>query len=240
MGLAGFERTATQCRDKIKKLKSEYQKVKDHNNETGRNRKKWKFYDALNDVLGNRPTTQPSTLIDTSAEIEKPSEEPISDDDIPSESVINDDISEGSTSTSDLQSRNDSIASVSEEISEIKPVASNRKRKRSKQDKMERAVDRMCEMINQSQVESDKIFASLEEKRMQFDMQILQMEQDRRREEAERAEKQKKEDREFQLRLFSMIYSSNTGSPFPPSPSFYYNNPQQSHNTEMWHHDKTM
>ena len=57
MGLAGFERTATQCRDKIKKLKSEYQKVKDHNNETGRNRKKWKFYDALNDVLGNRPTT---------------------------------------------------------------------------------------------------------------------------------------------------------------------------------------
>ena len=61
---------------------------------------------------------------------------------------------------------------------------------------------------------------------MQFVMQILQMEQDRRREEAERAEKQKKEDREFQLRLFSMIYSSNTGSPFPPSQSFYYNNPQ--------------
>ena len=138
--------------------------MKDHNNETGRNRKKWKFYDALNDVLGNRPTTKPSILIDTSAEIEKPSEEPISDDDIPSGSVINDDISEGSTSTSDLQSRNDSIASVSEEISEIKPVASNRKRKRSKQDKMERAVDRMCEMINQSQVESDKIFCITGEK----------------------------------------------------------------------------
>ena len=106
--------------------------MKDHNNETRRNRSKCKFYNALNDVLGKRPTTQPSILIDTSAEIDKPSEEPVSDDDIPSESVINDEISEGSTSTSDLQSRNDSIASLSEEISEIKPVAFNRKRKRSK------------------------------------------------------------------------------------------------------------
>ena len=33
---AGHERTGVQCREKIKKLKSEYKKIKDNNGETGR------------------------------------------------------------------------------------------------------------------------------------------------------------------------------------------------------------
>ena len=39
MGEAGYERTGVQCRDKIKKLKADYKKVKDSNDETGRKRK---------------------------------------------------------------------------------------------------------------------------------------------------------------------------------------------------------
>ena len=41
---AGYERNGVQCRDKIKKLKGEFKKIKDNNNETGRKRKVWKFY----------------------------------------------------------------------------------------------------------------------------------------------------------------------------------------------------
>ena len=52
---AGYDRTGVQCRDKLKKLKSEYKKVKDNNSETGRRRKVWKFYGCMNDVLGNKP-----------------------------------------------------------------------------------------------------------------------------------------------------------------------------------------
>ena len=52
MGEAGYQRTWSQCRDKIKKLKSEYRKVKDNNDETGKRRKAWKFYDKVDDIIG--------------------------------------------------------------------------------------------------------------------------------------------------------------------------------------------
>ena len=39
---AGFDRSGVQCRDKIKKLK-QYRKVRDHNNQTGNDRKTWRF-----------------------------------------------------------------------------------------------------------------------------------------------------------------------------------------------------
>ena len=34
-----YIKSGSQCRDKIKKLKGEYRKIRDHNNITGRNRK---------------------------------------------------------------------------------------------------------------------------------------------------------------------------------------------------------
>ena len=37
---AGYERSGVQCRDKLKKFKSEYKKVKDNNNETGKNERR--------------------------------------------------------------------------------------------------------------------------------------------------------------------------------------------------------
>lgn len=64
----GYDRTGTQCREKIKKLKVDYHKVKDKNKQTGNNRKDTKFYNALNKILGNKPTTQPLIFIDSSAE----------------------------------------------------------------------------------------------------------------------------------------------------------------------------
>ena len=61
---AGFERTAEQCRDKAKKLKSEYRKVKDKHEKSGSGRKAWKFLDALDAVLGDKPATRPTVVVD--------------------------------------------------------------------------------------------------------------------------------------------------------------------------------
>ena len=67
----GYTKTAVQCREKIKKLKGEYRKIKDQHNKTGTGRKKWRFHDALDSVLGNKPATMPPELVDTLADSEK-------------------------------------------------------------------------------------------------------------------------------------------------------------------------
>ena len=62
---AGHERTVEQCRSKMKKLKQDYRKIVDSNNKTGQERKTLKFYDALDAILGPKPTTRPPIVVDT-------------------------------------------------------------------------------------------------------------------------------------------------------------------------------
>lgn len=47
----GHDRDWEQCKTKIKALKKKYREVKDHNGETGRGRKIWKFYDDIDAIL---------------------------------------------------------------------------------------------------------------------------------------------------------------------------------------------
>ena len=63
--LPEFVRTGSQCREKIKKLRNEYKKIKDTNGKTGRGRKSMKFYEQLNEILGTRPATRPAVLLDS-------------------------------------------------------------------------------------------------------------------------------------------------------------------------------
>ncbi|KAL3055823.1 hypothetical protein OYC64_018508 [Pagothenia borchgrevinki] len=51
----GIIHGAKSCRDKIKKLKQDFKKLKDHNNKSGNGRKTSKWYDRLNALLGHRP-----------------------------------------------------------------------------------------------------------------------------------------------------------------------------------------
>ena len=62
---AGHEKTAEQCREKAKKLKAEYRKVKDSQNKSGAGRKSWKYLDAMDAVLGDKPATRPQVIVDT-------------------------------------------------------------------------------------------------------------------------------------------------------------------------------
>ena len=61
----GYSRDWEQCRTKIKNLKKQYRVVKDHNGETGRGRKTCKYYKELDDILGHRPASAPTALLDT-------------------------------------------------------------------------------------------------------------------------------------------------------------------------------
>ena len=60
-----YERDWQQCRAKIKNLKTKYRETKDRNNERGRGRKTRKFYKELDRILGHRPASAPSSLLDT-------------------------------------------------------------------------------------------------------------------------------------------------------------------------------
>ena len=60
----GYEHDWQQCRAKIKNLKTQYRKVKDHNGETGRGRITCKFYKELDNILGHRPASVPTILLD--------------------------------------------------------------------------------------------------------------------------------------------------------------------------------
>ena len=42
---------------KQKKLKLEYRKIKDRHSKTGEGRQEWKFFEVLNDILGDKPAT---------------------------------------------------------------------------------------------------------------------------------------------------------------------------------------
>ena len=63
----------------MKKLKLDYRKVKDKHNNTGENRSTWKFFDAMDAILG--PTTRPAVLVDTSENPEAKEEDQAEDGD---------------------------------------------------------------------------------------------------------------------------------------------------------------
>ena len=62
----GYSRDGEQCKTKIKNLKKTYTNVKDHNNVTGNNKITCPFFDELDTVLGHRPASVPSLVLDAS------------------------------------------------------------------------------------------------------------------------------------------------------------------------------
>ena len=43
--------------EKLKKLKSDYRAIKDHNGRSGSNRKTWKWFDQMDAIYGQRPAS---------------------------------------------------------------------------------------------------------------------------------------------------------------------------------------
>jgi len=182
----------------------------------------------MNEILGTKPTTQPPILIDSSTNSPTDVSTILDDDEGNRESPFNNNTTEDSgVSAANTNSKEDSAdadasgdTSVTEQ-GDFKPVIGIKRKKNIKLEKMEKAMDKICERVTKGQVESDKLFVELEEKRMKLDYEMMHMEQERRREEAGRAERQKREEREFQLLVFSMLCNSHPDSLYP-SQRYYF------------------
>uniref|UniRef100_A0A8C8JUK2 C2H2-type domain-containing protein n=1 Tax=Oncorhynchus tshawytscha TaxID=74940 RepID=A0A8C8JUK2_ONCTS len=63
----GFNRKSKQCRDKLKKLKQEYRRVKDDNNKSGSNHRGERWFAIIDSVLCHQPSTLESGVIQSDA-----------------------------------------------------------------------------------------------------------------------------------------------------------------------------
>ena len=61
---AGFRtRDWKQCKAKLKNIKQDYKKIKDHNSVTGNGRQTSKFFERLDCILGHRPSSVPAVVL---------------------------------------------------------------------------------------------------------------------------------------------------------------------------------
>ena len=174
MKKAGFERSAVQCREKAKKLKTEYRKIKDKHRVTGTGRKKWKHYDTLDAVLGDRPTTLPPVIVDTLQEsIESASETDLdnsTENDIHGEQSSNESIVTVATESSDQRRKSPSDDDQMELSPSSKSLLKTKNlKKRNKGHWVEKLVETMTEKLIAATAESDKRYIELEERRMIFE-----------------------------------------------------------------------
>lgn len=66
----GFARTTEQCRDKLKKIRLQYLKVRDSLRRSGSSaeeRDKFPWYNLVDQTIGNKPSTQPVVVESTSS-----------------------------------------------------------------------------------------------------------------------------------------------------------------------------
>ncbi|XP_064400478.1 uncharacterized protein LOC135346698 [Halichondria panicea] len=197
-----YERDWTQCRIKIKNLKTNYKKVKDSNNKTGERRKTCKFYDELDRILGHRPASAPSFLVDTSSEMEERVDEIVEDTDdgsqiqpqFPVESAGAMANTEGEASTSEK-----------EKTDECAPP----KTKNPRKNKTEKAMERQTETFLSYQREAEERFEKREEERW---------DKERKLEDVRRKEEQAHQLQMMQM-LGQMIQQPRQYFP-PPSQSF--------------------
>ena len=98
--------------------------------------------------------------------------------------------------------------------------------------------------VLERQNKADELFLEFESKRMKMEERMFEMEQKRQGEERERQEAERREEREMQLKLFSMLcgnyhhhpHPGFSSQPFPPSratspyqmPSYLHSNPSTS------------
>ena len=218
---SGFEKSGTQCRDKIKKLKGEYKKIKDSNRPTGTGRKSGKYFDKLNEILGNKPATMPYAVVDTSADHDA------QDSDVESGLTGT---KEGETTSSSMQHCNEGQHSGSNgnDESEQNDVSntsctssctdsdtSNKRKRPKKIDKVDKITSIIDKMV-QLQEASDKMFCTIEEKRLKLEEEAMRMEEARQKETWEREDRKRKEEQEFQLKMMQIMCSSRSPIQSPP------------------------
>ena len=212
LSLAGYNRTYEQCREKLKKLKAEYKKISDKRKETGQGSyPEWDNYDAMDRVLGHKPSTQPAVVVDTLEDTQV--QDTQTDDDQLQETEVgatpNLDTSDttvpspASTDVTDASGEVATTSQVQKKGIDGTDKVSSRKRKKSKFDMTGELLDKLIGM----QEKSDKMLMELEMKRARLEEKQMEMDIHMRREE-----------REFQLQMMDMLTRNTHGMSPPGAP----------------------
>ena len=208
----GIVKSGEQCRGKVKKLRQEYKKIKDGHNQTGRGRTKWKFYDQLNELLGNRPATRPPVVLETlesnCVSVEEVCKD-MSEDEMGSEGTLESSQVDTPTSRDDSlsqpgSSREKEPASGSYETPERKTGSKGKKRKRSKGEVLEDVMRKVMKTVTEGMKESDKMLLEFEKERMKFE------------------EQQKREERQFQLQMMQLLMGPSHQNRTPDPHAQYF------------------
>lgn len=196
----GYDRTFEQCREKIKKLKKDYRKIKDKHEETGQGRERWAFFEAMDAVLGHKPSTCPSFVVDTSADIEGRREE--DNDTLFTQPLVE-------TESTDTSEQPVSTPSSNAEDRPPSPSKKNKKKKRTKADQFEVVMDGVVQQLVEAQDRAEERYMELEEKRMRIEERLMEKEIELQR-----------QSQQFQLQMMQMmsnlVNSQRSPQSFPP------------------------
>ena len=196
---AGFTRTVMQIREKLKKLKQQYKKVKDNNNCSGRERKTFEFFYQMDEIMGGRPITKPESLLESGARAGDSEEKSGSfDDDIDYNECEEIDVgksiekevycSMAEPLDSTANSVSSSLSSALSDDNVIKKTlarketftSSTKQGKGKKRSRSEMFLSSALEAISKQQELADARFFKMEEERFHKELEI---EEKRRREE---------------------------------------------------------
>ena len=229
---AGFHRTSKQCNDKMKNLRQYYKDLKDGHNRSGHSRSNWPYYDLMDDVLGDRPSTRPRNIIDTTHSASTSISSSAPDSPSPDGSLI------GERTSPDLfgttppqpptpQSLDTGIIADPSDTEEEMPVVDQREEaspsvsgqtrpatsqpasrsKRPRLNALEKALSGVTEKFLEHQKEAEaRVMLAIDEKQKR-EMELL--------------EKMRKDDRDHELRLVQILGQMMFAQP-PPTPSLYY------------------
>jgi len=157
----GIQKNGEQVRCKVKKLRQEYKKIKDGHKETGNKRKQWKYYDKINEIMGNRPSVTPPVILDTLQDTAGPSTsyvENTSDEDVKGneedEKEITDDNGGEEEGKDEFGKKTGSTVGVK---------GKGKKRKHTKAEVMEDMMTKAMKTMTDGLKESEKMFVDLEE-----------------------------------------------------------------------------
>jgi hypothetical protein len=230
MGEAGYNRTGVQCREKMKKMKADYWKIRDNNNETGRARWSTAIFEALDKILGEKPATCPPVVLDTLSADQEDTDDTLavtSDNDGEVESTL---LTGSSTPSSAVSERRSSGAAEDNTGSQVISATLEKQKKGKGQKRsfdrqakgkgrLSSLVDAFSKTMKEINEADTKVLVELEEKRMRYEDARLREQQEfkdrmrreereyqeRRREEREYEDRRRKEERAFQLQMMQMM-----------------------------------
>ena len=172
---------------------------------TGRGTRRWKYFDQLDAILGHRPAIRPPVVLYTLADeesivvecAEENAQEGVSgrilqddnDSDLPlsRSSVPSSEVSDETVPVDENEEENDELQQSHEEKEKKDTTAVNsRKRKRpSRRDIIEQAMEGVIKKAAKEHEKSDLRYLEMEEKRLEFDKLMLEMDNQRWKEERE-------------------------------------------------------